>query len=320
MDFQLWKVIGGVAKGGVLVRSGKELASNEEADRLSTGSIVKELALEEERLQYEKVSGNGPPKGWVSIRTAERDLLVRVAADEATQYLKPLPGKVDKIRILALHGKCSNSNIMKVQCAQLKTKLRLHAEWVFLDGNILYDPEKETTPHYEPTEFEKQVSRGQPFMQWYNHGLKGGYERVDEGLDHIRKCLKEQGPFNILLCFSMASNTVSMLLDKLRKEGAEVPWQLNVFFNGGIPRDKDYVVEEPFQLPTVKVHGGSNDPFWKGGEPSLKSLYTDLLELGHEDGHTFPKTLPRAAEIYNEVADEIKRRFGLSLEDAPARG
>lgn len=53
MDFQLWKVIGGVAKGGILVRSGKELASNEEADRLSTGSIVKELALEEERLQYE---------------------------------------------------------------------------------------------------------------------------------------------------------------------------------------------------------------------------------------------------------------------------
>jgi len=63
--------------GGILVRKGNSLTSQQLPTRLSLGALVKELAIEGERLSYQKITGTGPLHGWVSLRLNQKDLLVK---------------------------------------------------------------------------------------------------------------------------------------------------------------------------------------------------------------------------------------------------
>jgi len=71
-----WEVVGGVDKGGIMVRQGQELQSAQESSRLATGATVEQLALIGERLRYRLVTGTGPQEGWVSLRLSGKDLCV----------------------------------------------------------------------------------------------------------------------------------------------------------------------------------------------------------------------------------------------------
>jgi len=42
----VWEAVGGAQQGGLLVRIGKATSSAQKPDRLSSGSFVKEIALE----------------------------------------------------------------------------------------------------------------------------------------------------------------------------------------------------------------------------------------------------------------------------------
>mmetsp|Transcript_89014 Transcript_89014/g.153959 ORF Transcript_89014/g.153959 Transcript_89014/m.153959 type:complete len:276 (+) Transcript_89014:120-947(+) len=78
-DGSIWMVIGGEDKGGIVTRRGESLTSPA-MPRLSTGARVKQLDLKGERLHYQKVEGDGPEFGWVSLRIKGKRLLM--LADE----------------------------------------------------------------------------------------------------------------------------------------------------------------------------------------------------------------------------------------------
>eukprot|EP00930_Biecheleria_cincta_P033059 TRINITY_DN22900_c0_g1_i1.p1 TRINITY_DN22900_c0_g1~~TRINITY_DN22900_c0_g1_i1.p1 ORF type:complete len:348 (+),score=86.56 TRINITY_DN22900_c0_g1_i1:73-1116(+) len=74
-----WEVIGGADKGGILVRTGQDMTSAEAESRLGFGAIVKQVQLLGDRLQYAKISGDGPKFGWVSIKLKDgKELLTKV--------------------------------------------------------------------------------------------------------------------------------------------------------------------------------------------------------------------------------------------------
>lgn len=73
-----WEVIGGSAKGGIIVRQGVDLKSPQLAERLSTGAVVEEIEIAGERLHYKKLTGDGPSQGWVSITFSGKGLLVKI--------------------------------------------------------------------------------------------------------------------------------------------------------------------------------------------------------------------------------------------------
>lgn len=77
----VWTVVGGSAKGGIIVRTGKEKNSPECPHRLSTGSKVRVVDGSGTRVCYELLHGEGPEKGWVASALNGNDLLVR---DEVT--------------------------------------------------------------------------------------------------------------------------------------------------------------------------------------------------------------------------------------------
>lgn len=68
---QIWKVVGGGDKGGILVRTGPEVKSPEASSRLSTGALIEELELVGgERLHYKRLTGTGPDDGWCLTKLA----------------------------------------------------------------------------------------------------------------------------------------------------------------------------------------------------------------------------------------------------------
>ncbi|CAE7341857.1 unnamed protein product [Symbiodinium microadriaticum] len=82
-------VVGGVGKGGIIVRCTSAVGSEQLPQRLETGAVVQELSLQGERLHYELISGVGPPQGWVSTSLQGRALLER--ADEKADEVEALP-------------------------------------------------------------------------------------------------------------------------------------------------------------------------------------------------------------------------------------
>ena len=79
----LWEVVGGAASGGIVVRSGASLTTQQADLRLANGAIVRQLeklARNSGRLRYELVRGTGPSSGWVSLRLQGKDLLTRCSA------------------------------------------------------------------------------------------------------------------------------------------------------------------------------------------------------------------------------------------------
>jgi len=101
---QSWKVVGGEDTGGILVRLGRELSSALAKSRLSTGSIVREVALIDGRLQYTLISGSGPTTGWVSLKLKFKELLVQVQSSIASDTPRPKPN---------LSSKCPSNSLKK---------------------------------------------------------------------------------------------------------------------------------------------------------------------------------------------------------------
>jgi len=74
---QVWEVVGGVDKGGIMVRAGQDLGSLALDERLSTGALVRQLELKAERLSFQRLTGTGPDSGWVSTHLKGKELLVK---------------------------------------------------------------------------------------------------------------------------------------------------------------------------------------------------------------------------------------------------
>jgi len=89
---QVWKVVGGLSSGGLLVRTGQATSSTKKPNRLLKGSLVKQLVLHGDRLCYELVSGAGPSTGWVSTTFGGKKLLMRCSSpeDEVVQSAHPV--------------------------------------------------------------------------------------------------------------------------------------------------------------------------------------------------------------------------------------
>mmetsp|Transcript_130148 Transcript_130148/g.324496 ORF Transcript_130148/g.324496 Transcript_130148/m.324496 type:complete len:222 (+) Transcript_130148:55-720(+) len=71
-----WRVVGGARSGGILVRKGFDRDSKSFPYRLTTGAVV--MALEElrdGRLHYQRLYGDGPDYGWVSVRAKDQLLM-----------------------------------------------------------------------------------------------------------------------------------------------------------------------------------------------------------------------------------------------------
>jgi len=72
---QMWEVVGGSIKGGIIAREASDLKSAELQERVSHGALIEELELKGERLHYRLHEGTGPKEGWVSLKLKNMPLV-----------------------------------------------------------------------------------------------------------------------------------------------------------------------------------------------------------------------------------------------------
>lgn len=151
---QLWEVVGGQEQGGILVREGCALSTQEVRPRLATGALVEELEFRAERLRYRKRGGEGPDEGWVSLTLKTKSLLVRRSAAAAGRSgavatiagglgdaavvaaSASKPSVQGKARVLVLHGGGMNSTVMKPLCRPLMKAFGDSVHCDFLEGPL----------------------------------------------------------------------------------------------------------------------------------------------------------------------------------------
>eukprot|EP00811_Abedinium_folium_P003242 NODE_12981_length_1192_cov_12.400939.p1 GENE.NODE_12981_length_1192_cov_12.400939~~NODE_12981_length_1192_cov_12.400939.p1 ORF type:complete len:310 (+),score=76.37 NODE_12981_length_1192_cov_12.400939:99-932(+) len=104
----VWEVVGGVGKGGIIVRRGLQTTSPLTDARLATGSTIEEIELVGERLCYTLLTGTGPANGWVSLTFQGKDLVVK----------RPPPGRRVGVPSLVPAGTRKADNPLTLELAQ----------------------------------------------------------------------------------------------------------------------------------------------------------------------------------------------------------
>lgn len=228
-----------------------------------------------------------------------------------------------KLRVLALHGGGSNTNIMMYQVGPLKRLLGDKAEWDFLNGATTWEGEP-------ANDMMKALAKGMPFHGWYrvenddqsdrpyndklfDLSVKFTYGHVEKAVDSVLEHIAQHGPFDVLLGFSQGCIVTTLITGMLREKGEEPSWRLNVLFNGMRVRDNRYaqLFETPLSQPSVMVFGRL-DEFYGYGRQSQAAIYEDPVIFEHEEGHKFPSQNPAGKEIYNQVAEKILWHCGAS--------
>eukprot|EP00747_Dinoflagellata_sp_TGD_P170614 gnl/TRDRNA2_/TRDRNA2_202625_c0_seq1.p1 gnl/TRDRNA2_/TRDRNA2_202625_c0~~gnl/TRDRNA2_/TRDRNA2_202625_c0_seq1.p1 ORF type:complete len:631 (-),score=127.41 gnl/TRDRNA2_/TRDRNA2_202625_c0_seq1:62-1954(-) len=103
----LWRIVGGEDKGGVLVREGPELSSAKLPERMSTGALVKAVGrtvseAAGERLQVERITGTGPDTGWISVALNHKKLMEPLNCEQG----KLSPNSEAAVNKKELHVSC----------------------------------------------------------------------------------------------------------------------------------------------------------------------------------------------------------------------
>jgi len=91
-DRPKWIVVGGIDKGGIVVRAGVGLDSTMYPVRLSDGARIEELEREGNRLHYQRIRGDGPDFGWVNV-TLNGKVLVEPELDAPNDDIWATPTK-----------------------------------------------------------------------------------------------------------------------------------------------------------------------------------------------------------------------------------
>eukprot|EP00930_Biecheleria_cincta_P024857 TRINITY_DN17745_c0_g1_i1.p1 TRINITY_DN17745_c0_g1~~TRINITY_DN17745_c0_g1_i1.p1 ORF type:complete len:340 (+),score=56.85 TRINITY_DN17745_c0_g1_i1:181-1200(+) len=327
-----WKVVGGGEKGGILVRSGRDLKSPEAPDRLSTGAVVREEELVGDRLHYTLVNGAGPSSGWVSTKVAGKDLLLKQVAPGAKPstldalasphwYSKKPCVKDRKIRVACLHGTASNASVMKMQIGRLSMLGKDKLELVFIEAN--QETEK-VNPENKEVESMKKNFPGQQFFQYavcpdqraLGHRLD--YTDIGEAADYVRTKLIANAPIDGIFGFSQGANISHLLAAQAIHGVGDMPPLAFVVFNcGGIPAYTERYAElfgEPMRIPTLFIQGEADMVTDSSGEtflrPSTKAaeMYHGAEFASHSGDHRpFPRDAKEAGAVAATVVDFMQR-------------
>mmetsp|Transcript_58717 Transcript_58717/g.157299 ORF Transcript_58717/g.157299 Transcript_58717/m.157299 type:complete len:330 (-) Transcript_58717:169-1158(-) len=311
-----WCVVGGVDKGGILVRTGQETSSPEAASRLATGALVKQEELVGDRLSYTKLTGEGPETGWVSIKLKDK-ILVETApvfepkeAEEGRQAggvfaERPPPAEASrKIRLLCLHGTASSEKVFKSQLAALIKQAGDKFEFVFVEGCIVCDPSNPIVG--KQLEIMKKFFPNETFKQWGEPlGEQLGWRRYD-GLDvackAVQEALQKEAPIDAVLGFSQGSN-VAHLVAAQAGVGKGAPLRCVVHICTSKP---GWVAQMPelfeYKIPVPALCISADQDTVATGNKELASSY-EAPELASHSGEHRP--MPAKAPENKELADTI---------------
>jgi len=236
------------------------------------------------------------------------------------------------LRVLALHGGYSNSNVLKFQVAQLRKSLGKDVEWLFPDatvpkhpyGNV---PEFDVFP--EISAFEARLAQGKPLTSWWTLTNPEGKLVLTDSVTMSASCtnlihlVAREEPIDVAIGFSQGALLAVFVSLQMQREGRRVPWKLAVLFcpSDPTPELRLTAFKESLPFPVVHISSPHDPHYWLAQESygQITSEHGSVL-LEHQDGYAFPMTPPRSAEIYRRIAEEVSKHCRPSASEAPAGG
>lgn len=326
----MWRVVGGADKGGILVRAGEDKESEQLPDRLSTGAEIEELELKKDRLHYKKVTGDGPDEGWVSLKVSGKPLVVLLGGPPGSIKLakKQMDGKP---RILCLHGTASGTKIMEAQFAKLFQKLGADVDHFILESMKTCPPiptkkGAKVTVTQEAVEIMSQFFPGKPMMMYdeltFDDKHWRCYKKPADTLFWIQQMMKKHGPFDGVLGFSQGAN-FAIMLAAMSYVGTGKPLSCCVAICPNAPGYKNQLpelFEAPLPVPTLIIRG-EDEQYDSGVEKFLAnkkidtcgedmpsahvvSLFKDPQVWSHPDGH---RPMPVKPDDQEEMIEKIRK-------------
>eukprot|EP00913_Durusdinium_trenchii_P034117 g31932.t1 len=157
-----------------------------------------------------------------------------------------------KLRVLALTGGHSCTEVLRFQCANLQQALGRDAcEWTYIEGT-----EDWNWFEGEPivSDMEKTLAKGAQLKNWYMDSITEAtptekpnrekqYHKIPEKVEKLKELIFEEGPFDVVVAFSQGCIMMHLLIGHLRKEDPsaqkakrwhhtrnspeEMPWRLS---------------------------------------------------------------------------------------------
>lgn len=213
------------------------------------------------------------------------------------------------LRVLCLHGACSNGRIMKVQLNRVNRILKGRAEFVFVNGPF---PSAEDDLYHE----QRRLFKDDEFFH-HCHVPRTGLgsaiadPRPIDGLDGdvvvpaLQAHVRENAPIHGILGFSQGA-AVASVMAALAEAGEAPSLQFVIHVcapQPGWPAQRPDLFKRPLTMRSLHI-SGKKDP--RGLLP-LVSLYESPASLTHADGHRIlPSTsVAEADEVANAIVDFI---------------
>ncbi|KAJ5571357.1 hypothetical protein N7535_005017 [Penicillium sp. DV-2018c] len=212
------------------------------------------------------------------------------------------------MRFLCLHGGGTNGEIFEIQIGGLRQQLEKHGhKFKFMNGKI---------PAKVEEELEGIVDG--PFYNHYNRGPNPPGASILEAIEHTKRFITAQGPFDAALGFSQgAALAASLLIHHSRTRPAEPPlFKVAVFICGAMPWDSSGLQHVgapresetyPITVPTANIVGKADSLFEEG-----VGLY-GLCEPGkagffdHGSKHMVPFDMKNTEEMVRVILEAVEK-------------
>jgi len=210
------------------------------------------------------------------------------------------------MKILALHGKCSNSDLMKYQVSTLLVGLKKQVDYTVTYVNAPF-----------PTTVPCEKGIDQLFKPPYYMWSEKDENSVEAAIEFLIKVLTEQGPFDGIIGFSMGATVASYMTylyqtDETiqnRLKTLRYPWKWVICLCAGGTRLLGADVKNvKVDIPSIHVHG-EEDPH----KPSSEEVYSWYINekksiVYHQGKHNIPSGRNLYVDVINFI-DEMDSTF-----------
>mmetsp|Transcript_5392 Transcript_5392/g.16008 ORF Transcript_5392/g.16008 Transcript_5392/m.16008 type:complete len:745 (+) Transcript_5392:82-2316(+) len=122
-----WQVVGGQGFGGIIVREGADLESRL-LGRLQWNAVIMQKERDVCRIRFEKLLGEGPTHGWVSIASKGKDILQRMKTQKAHGSGRGLVASAEAAPALTRNGEAAGAGAEELK-ARGSREGQLREEW-----------------------------------------------------------------------------------------------------------------------------------------------------------------------------------------------
>jgi len=221
-----------------------------------------------------------------------------------------------RIRVLVLHGGCSNARVMGFQLTRLAKRLDGRVDLVYVNGPLVY-PDDSSAVEEQRTIF-KGIASELKFYSFHQclqtgHGQYG--ERSDDGLGGVLTYLQNQirinAPIDGVLGFSEGANAASVLAAQ-SATGAGATLNFAVHLCPGRPqwaKQRAELFKDRLPLPSLHVSGSQDIEC--PNENALRDLYEDpVCIMGDGDHKPIPATSSAEADrICDAIAEFLIKQL-----------